>query len=69
MSQLTDESIESFMCKTDYDYELGFASGGNRVFPSLQDLQNNKPCWKSCGVVKVQITLVEIVIPENMDVD
>lgn len=66
MSKITNEPIEVFMCKTDFDYEIGFASGGNRVFASLEDLQDNKPCWKTCGVVKVGVLFIEEIIPEDM---
>jgi len=61
---MTDHS-EGYMCKTDFEYELGNASGGNVIYPSLIDLQKHKRCWESCGVVRVSVHFEEIVIEEK----
>lgn len=57
--------IIGYMCKTDFDYELGNASGGNRVFPSIEDAKEYLKCWHGCGIVSVSVTLVEVIEPEN----
>lgn len=44
-----------YMCKTDFDFELGYASGGNRVYPSVGDLKECRPCAESCGIVAVKV--------------
>lgn len=59
---------EGYMDASDYYYELGEASGGNVVFPSLDDLLLNFHCAKSCGVVKVQVRkLVEVLPGEGFE--
>jgi|688.fasta_scaffold00614_56 hypothetical protein len=52
-----DASIakKGYMCKTEYECELGIASGGCRVFSSIEDIKNHKSCWKDCGIVEVEI--------------
>jgi len=50
-----------YMDKVDFDYELGNAKGGNKVFPSIKDLKENKPCIEECGIVEVEIKLRQVV--------
>ena len=50
-----------FMCKIDFDHELGMASGGNRVHPSVEDLIREHTCAEDCGIVEVEIKLVRVV--------
>lgn len=54
-----------FMCKTDFDYEVGNAMGGNKVYPSVRDLKANQGCWKECGIVEVEVSLRRVVAWEN----
>ena len=51
-----------YMCSTDFAHECGEAAGGVTVYPSLKDIQKNRVCVKECGVTKVEIREVEIVI-------
>lgn len=50
-----------FMCKIDWDHELGQALGGNVVYPSQADLVSNKKCTDECGIVEVEINLKRVV--------
>lgn len=52
---------EGYMCQTDWDWELGEALGGTKIYESIEDLKNNRKCVQSCGIVKVKIELVEII--------
>ena len=47
-----------YMCKTDFEYELGYAAGGNSVYSSLEDLKECRPCVDFCGIVAVKIEYV-----------
>ena len=47
-----------YMCKTDFDYELGHAAGGNRIFATVEDLKEWFPCVDECGIVKVEVSLI-----------
>ena len=50
-----------YMDKVDFDEELGNALGGNKIYPSEEDLRHQKPCTKQCGVVKVEVRAVEVI--------
>ena len=65
MSEYTsvDRVEVGYMDKVDFDHELGAASGGNKVYSSVDDLKHQKPCTKDCGIVKVEIRCVEVVQP------
>jgi hypothetical protein len=39
---------------------------GNVIYPSLEDLKENNPCWETCGVVKCKVTLEEWVLPQEI---
>jgi len=51
-------TVKGYMCKTDYEFELGQASGGNTVFPSVEDAKKHLKCWVSCGLVEVEVVYV-----------
>jgi hypothetical protein len=53
-------AVDGFMCKVDWDYELGQALGGNTIYPSKADLLANHNCAE-CGMVEVQVLLKEVV--------
>lgn len=52
-----------YMCKIDFDYELGCASGGSRVYPSQRDLRACHKMADDCGIVEVQVTLIRVISP------
>ena len=56
-----------YMCMTDFDYELGHASGGNKVYPSLMNIRHNSKCCKlkgCCGIVEVMVSVKRVVKKE-----
>lgn len=50
-----------YMCKVDFDEELGNAAGGNTVYPTIEDLREHRGCVKDCGIVEVEVTLKRVV--------
>jgi len=61
MSKRDKEPRYGYMCKVDFDWELGCAMGGNDIYPSIKDLKENRKCVSECGIVKVKITLEEVI--------
>jgi len=57
---MLEKEIMGYMCKTDFDYELGHADDGNKVYPSERALREHQKCVSTCGFVKVKVTLVEV---------
>lgn len=53
--------VTGFMCKVDWDHELGEALGGNTIYPSQADLIANKKCTDECGIVEVEIRLKKVI--------
>lgn len=58
-----------YMCKVDFDHELGAAKGGNVVYPSVEDLRENRNCVNSggCGIVKVKVVGIEVIAEDNFE--
>jgi len=56
-----------YMCKTDYEYEVGHARGGNLVYASEEELKKEKLCVFTCGIVKVRIELEEVILKEDLE--
>ena len=56
-----------FMCSTDFRHGLGEASGGTKLFSSIEDLKENSPCVTCakedhpCGIYEVEVRLVKII--------
>jgi hypothetical protein len=57
----TPEPVTGFMDQVDYDEHLGNDIKGAKVFPSIEALQEAKPCTKHCGIVEVQVSFVRVV--------
>lgn len=53
--------VAVFMDKVDWDYEVGAAMGGNRVYPSIEDLKRYQPCCEDCGIVEVEMRLKQVI--------
>lgn len=51
----------------DWQHELGHASDGNKVFPSIEDLKKHRSCWKQCGIAEIEVTFRAIVEPQNFN--
>ena len=56
-----DGSVRGFMCRVDWECEIGGAMGGNKVYPSVEDLKRNRECVAWCGIVEVRVSLVRVV--------
>lgn len=56
-----------FIDATDFRYEVGHASDGNTIYPSLEDLKEHSPCWEECGVVRATLIFEEQVVKENWE--
>ena len=59
--------ITGYMCSIDFECELGSASGGNKVYPSIEDLKDHHPMWKECGISKVFVTRTKVVVEPDWE--
>lgn len=46
-------ATEGWMCKVDFDYELGASLGGNKIYSSEKDCRRHRPYVEECGVTHV----------------
>lgn len=58
---VSDKTRIGYMCLTDYEHELGRADGGNKVYPSIENLREHKFCADECGIVEVEVKTRRIV--------
>lgn len=64
-----DGTVIGYMCLIDWECELGAASGGNRIFPSVEDLKAHHTCWESCGIVEVKVAYSKTISPWTPHLD
>jgi hypothetical protein len=57
--------VRGYMCKVDFDHELGHSMGGSTVYPSVKDLKKHRKCVTGndapCGIVEVEVRVRRIV--------
>lgn len=56
-----DGSVIGYMCRTDFECEIGIASGGNVVYASAEDCKRSRRCTPACGIVEVAVTFRKII--------
>lgn len=56
-------STTAFMCKTDWDYEIG--NGIVEVYDSIEQLKKKRSCVTECGIVEVEVTLKRVVTEQS----
>lgn len=61
----TAKTKTAYMCAVDFDWELGEAMGGVRLYPSKEDCLANRACVEACGMVKVKVTLDKVILQPN----
>lgn len=65
-SKATIKKITVYVDGTDWLWEVGEASDGNKVFPSIEALKEYSKCWKGCGIVKCDLVIKDwVVLPDN----
>lgn len=62
-SEDTDVVRTGYMCRVDFEFELGAALGGNVIFPDIEDLRAHRKCVDECGIVEVEVRLKKLIEP------
>lgn len=55
------KTVKGYMCKIDWDHELGHAMGGNTIYPCIKDLRRCHPMCDECGIVEVEVKLSKVI--------
>lgn len=61
-----------YACGVDWQYEIGEApdlEGRMPLYSSVEELKKARPCWKNCGIVELEISLVSWPEPQNLFTD
>lgn len=66
MSDSLRAPVNGFMCRTDWEDELGHASDGNKVYPSVEALKRHSPCWEQCGIMEVRVSAERVIDKGNL---
>jgi hypothetical protein len=61
MSAEDDGSVIGYMCRVDWECELGMAEGGNVIYPGIEDCKRVRKCTTACGIVEVSVSFRKIV--------
>lgn len=62
-------SIKGYMCKVDFEWELGEAAGACTLYGTLEQLKDSRPCVKQCGIVEVYLSTSDYrLVEETLDV-
>jgi len=56
----------AYICKTDWDHHIPDDPNGIEIYFSEADLRKNRLCVDECGLVKLKITLEEVLIKGTM---
>lgn len=64
-----EDYVIGYMCLTDFECELGGATGGNTVHPSVEDLRKRRSCVDGCGIVEVEVRARRVVQEASYDDD
>lgn len=55
----------AYLCATDWEFELEFASDGCKIFPSPEDAAQHMNCVNECGLVEVDVMFRRLVNSGN----
>jgi hypothetical protein len=62
-----DGSVTGYMCRIDWECELGQARDGNKVYPSVDGLREYHTCADTCGIVEVAVFFRKLVLAGRDD--
>jgi len=64
---MSKKSFKVYVCGVDFQHEIGNASDGNTIYPSVAALKAHAKCWKGCGIVELNLTLSKWVVEQNYE--
>lgn len=54
-----------YMCGVDWQHEAD--SIASTIYPSVESLKKNRPCWEQCGIVCIEVKEAQWVVEQNFD--
>jgi hypothetical protein len=59
-----NETIIVYTCGVAFQHEIGETDV--RFYESEEQLKKKRTCWKECGIVKVEVKLIEWLEPQTI---
>lgn len=57
--------VKVYVCGVDWQHEIGEASDV-KMYASVADLKRSRTCWKSCGIVELEVKLSKWIEPQDL---
>ena len=54
------KKTKAYICSYD-TLEIRFGATDVIMYPSLKSLKENKPCWKACGILEIDLDKCKVV--------
>lgn len=58
-----------YICGVDWQHEVGevlYIEGKMPFYSSVSELKKSKPCWKTCGIVKIKLKLDSWIVEQAL---
>lgn len=64
MAKKKIKKVKIYVCGVDWQHEVGEASDV-KMYASVAALKRARTCWKSCGIVELEVTLSKWIEPQD----
>jgi len=65
----SQKTKRGFMCLTDFNYQVEEGIRSVAVFPTVEALTCNKHCASECGIIEVEIKIVNVITSGDTDIE
>ena len=59
------KKVKVFIDGIDWQYEIGEAADGNKVYPDVDCLKAENRCWEGCGIVECELIFKKWVVEHD----
>jgi hypothetical protein len=59
------KKVTVYLDGIDWQYEVGEAIDGNKVYPDVNSLKKYNRCWDGCGIVECELVFKKWVVEHN----
>lgn len=59
---------KAYVCGVDWQHEIGEVNDV-KLYSSIEVLKEERTCWKECGIVELELSLVGWVEPQDLELN
>lgn len=63
---MEDEKIKVYTCGVNWQHECQDVPHTVKFYGSVEELKSARRCWISCGIVELELSLVQWLHPQNL---